>query len=60
VVDDRTWRTEVAAPADWDGVVDGTLWISGHDAVFVGDDGASMRYTVAVEGDASTGSCGRG
>jgi hypothetical protein len=49
-VDDRAWSTDVPAPTQWVGVVAGTLWVSGTDAIFIADDGASIRYTLVEEG----------
>jgi hypothetical protein len=41
----RTWATTEAVPAAHTGVVDGTLWISGTEGIFVGSNGdLSLRY----------------
>jgi hypothetical protein len=56
-VDDRSWGTDVRAPVEWSGVVVGTLWVSGSDAVFIADDGASIRYTLLEDGAQPAPSC---
>jgi hypothetical protein len=58
VVGDRTFLASEAAPQDRLGVVDGTLWITGSEGLFVAQDGnISLRYTLAEDGVVAHPTC---
>jgi hypothetical protein len=48
VVGGRVWATAERAPDGHHGVVDGTLWVTGEEGLFVAEEGGiSLRYALA-------------
>jgi hypothetical protein len=61
VLGERMWTTAETVPADRSGIVDGTLWVTGDEGLFIEEDGGlSLRYTLASADTSPPAACSFG